>query len=100
MPLINGKVIEYKYINKNVLFNKLKELFPKWSDEIINKQIENPKWTMKESKNININKIIREELNNFVQKDKGEDNPTANIGGTTHMFLQKINDDEGIVSIE
>lgn len=100
MPLINGRVIEYRYINKSALFNKLKELFPKWSDEIINKQIENPKWTMKEAKNININKIIREELNNFVQNDKGQDNPTANIGGTTHMFLHKLNDDEGIVSIE
>lgn len=100
MPLLSGKVIDLRNISKDDLFNKLKNSFPKWSDDIINKQIENPKWRVNEMKRINLNKIIQEELDNFINKNSETDDPTANIVGTTHIFHKELGDGEGIVSIE
>lgn len=100
MPLLSGKVIDYKNISKEELFNKIKAILPKWSDENIKKQIENPKWRINEMRDINLNKIIQETIDNFVNKNTESDDPTVNIVGTTHIFYKELGNGEGIVSIE
>lgn len=66
---IQGNVFDVRNVTKEELKNKLKERFPKWSEETINRVMNTEKYHLNEN-NDRIMKIILDELRKFQKREE------------------------------